>query len=275
MTMRLIDSHCHLAHSRLAPQVEPILQRARLAGVVACVLASGDLAEAAASQKLCRQFASHADVPRLCFTAGLHPHEAKDAPGDLVEHLEALCRDEQCVAVGEIGLDYHYDFSPRDAQRAVFARQLELAHRLGRKVVIHTREAFGDTIAIIRECGIDGRRLVFHSCTQERADVEQMLDLGASVGFSGIVTFRNAQHLRDAAAIVPADRILVETDSPYLSPEPVRSMRNNEPANVAHTAAALARLRSQPLDSFAAQTTQNAAAFFGIDLPPAQRAADL
>lgn len=262
----LIDSHCHLAHSRLIGQAHAILLRARAAGVEACVLASGDLAEAAASQTLCRQFANRTDMPRLFFTAGLHPHEAKAAPDDLLAQLATLCEDARCVAIGEIGLDYHYDFSPRDVQRQVFARQLDLANRLGRKVVIHTREAFDDTLAIIRESAIDSRRIVLHSCTQPRADVERMLELGAMVGFSGIVTFKNAQYLRESAAIVPADRILIETDAPYLSPEPVRAMRNNEPANVAHTAAALAKLRGQDAETFAHQTTQNAMRFFGIDI---------
>ena len=260
--VRLIDSHCHLTHGRLVQQVDEILQRAAAAGVEACIIAAGDLHEAAASVGLCQRYAGRADRPALFFTAGVHPHEAKSAPDDLEARLAEFRADVHFVAIGEIGLDYHYDFSPRDVQRAVFARQLATARTLDCKVVIHTREAFEDTMAVLRESGVPGQRVVFHSCTELRPAVETMLDFGASVGFSGIATFKKADDLRQAAALVPADRILIETDAPYLAPEPVRSMRNNEPANVAHVAACLAKVRNIDPEEFATQTADNARRFF-------------
>lgn len=262
--MRLTDSHCHLTHGRLAGQVEDVLKRAAQTGVVACVCASGDLEEAEAGRRLCRRFAARADLPRLKFTAGIHPHQAKSAPVDLAAQLAELAGDADCVAVGEIGLDYHYDFSPRPAQRQAFEAQLAVARQLGARVVIHTREAFDDTLAILRASGVDGRSVVFHSCTQDQADVARILDFGAMVGFSGIATFKNADYLRLAAGLVGDDRIMVETDAPYLSPEPLRAMRNNEPANVAHVAAALAAARKMAAEAFAELTTQNAMRFFSM-----------
>ncbi len=168
------------------------------------------------------------------------------------------------MAIGEIGLDYHYDFSARYVQRQVFAEQLALAGRLGTKVVIHTREAFEDTLAIIRESGLAGERFVFHSCTEEPANVRRMLDLGAMVGFSGIATFKNAAQIRASARLMPAERMLIETDSPYLSPEPVRAMKINEPSNVAHVVRCLAAERGVPAEELAEQTTINAERFFGL-----------
>lgn len=303
--MRLIDSHCHLTHGRLAGDIAQVLQRGRQAGIVAFVCASADLAEAAAAMALAGR---HADV---FFTAGVHPHEAKavvsvgakavagEGPGAAAEgrpgaetdsslgaasctgpggpaspsltgrpgylqQLEEFAAADRCMAIGEIGLDYHYDFSARYVQRQVFAEQLALAGRLGTKVVIHTREAFEDTLAIIRESGLGGEQFVFHSCTEEPANVRRMLDLGAMVGFSGIATFKNAAHLRASARLMPAERMLIETDSPYLSPEPVRAMKINEPSNVAHVVRCLAAERGVPAEELAEQTTINAERFFGL-----------
>jgi TatD DNase family protein len=230
--------------------------------VIAFVCASGNISEATAAQALAGR---HADV---YFSAGIHPHEAKNfAPGHL-RQLEELAGDAKCVAIGEIGLDYHYDFSPRDAQRRVLEELLALAGRLGpdKKVVIHSREAFDDTLAIIAASGISGERLVFHSCTESPENIGRILDTGAMVGFAGIVTFKNAPDLRRQAAAMPAERMLIETDSPYLSPEPVRSMKINEPANVAHIARCLADARGVAIEALAEQTTQNARQFFRLDI---------
>jgi TatD DNase family protein len=235
--------------------------------------------------------------------AGVHPHEAKDvwhghpahvshgppareeeagqgrdgpdthgqdaratSASHYLAQLQQLAADPRNVGIGEIGLDYHYDFSPRPAQQQVFAEQLDLARRMGKQVVIHTREAIEDTLAIVARSGIDGTRIVFHSFTEHPAAARRVLDLGATISFSGIVTFARSAELQQTALLVPADRILVETDAPYLSPEPVRKMKTNEPANVAHVAAFLARLRGASADEFAQQTTANACRFFGITL---------
>jgi len=256
--MRLVDTHCHLAHERLRDEAEAVLARAREAGVVAVVCAAGDLDEAQAAMRLA---CAHGDV---YFMAGVHPHDAKDASGDYVARLEGFTGEARCVAVGEVGLDYHYNFSPPDVQRRIFAEQLALAVRLVKPIVIHTREAFDDTVAILTESGADGRRVVFHSFTGSAAEARRVLDLGAMVSFSGIVTFKKADDLRAAAAIVPDDRLLIETDAPYLSPEPVRKMKTNEPANVVHVARCLAAVRGCDAEALAELTTANAARFFGI-----------
>ncbi|MFW6132415.1 MAG: TatD family hydrolase [Planctomycetota bacterium] len=257
----LIDTHCHLAHGRLRAQVEAVLARAREAGVVVMVCAAGNLPDSSAALGLAR---AHDDVYAL---AGVHPHDAGDAPDDYLARLERMATDERNVAIGEVGLDYHYDFSPRDAQREVFAAQLALAARLDKRVVIHTREAFDDTLAILADSDVDGADVVFHSFTEGVERTRRVLDLGATVSYSGIVTFKKAAELRAAAATVPEDRLLVETDAPYLSPEPVRKHKTNEPAHVAHVASRLADVRGCSVDELAERTTANAVRLFGLQTP--------
>jgi len=257
--MRLIDTHCHLSHRRLHGQVDAVLARARAAGLVGVIAATATVADTRASAQLA---AEHSGV---WHTAGIHPHDAKDATDAALADVERLAGGGRCVAVGEIGLDYHYDYSPRDMQRRAFAAQLALAARLGKPVVVHTREAFADTLAVLAEAGVAGERLVFHSFTGPPAETRQVLDLGATVSFSGIATFAKAEEIRQSVRVVPADRILVETDAPFLSPEPVRKIKTNEPAHVAHVARRLAQVRDVEADAFAEQTTANAQRIFGID----------
>jgi len=259
--MNLIDTHCHLCHGRLYQQVQGVLDRARDAGVRAMICAVGDLHEAKTALALTR---CHEDV--YCM-AGVHPHDAKTADEHLAGAVERLMEDPKCLAVGEIGLDYHYDFSERGDQRRVFAEQLSVARRLGAAVVLHVREAFEDALSLLSESGLGGPRAVFHSFTGNAAQASAALDLGATISFSGIVTFKRADDVRAAAAVVPDDRIMIETDAPYLSPEPVRKMKTNEPANVAHVADFLARLRDTTPEALAEQTTANAKAFFGLGEP--------
>ena len=250
--LELIDTHCHLTDRRLVRQAPAVLERAAQAGVCEVVCASGEIADAFAAADLA---ARHDHV---YFTAGVHPHDAKHAATDFLDALESLLARLRCVAIGEIGLDYHYDFSPRPVQQEVFARQLDLARRLGRRVVIHSREALDDTLAILARSGLPGERVIFHSFTEGPAGVGRVLDFGAAVSFSGIVTFPRAIDVRQSATAVPDDRLLIETDAPYLSPEPVRKMKVNEPANVVHVAACLAELRRTSLGPLAELTTANA-----------------
>jgi TatD DNase family protein len=240
-----------------------VLTRAETAGVRAVISAASSVGDAAAAAALAAKW------PRVYCTAGVHPHDAKDAADDSLAGLEPLVRHPRCVAVGEIGLDYHYDYSPRDAQRRVFADQLALAGRLGRPIVVHTREAFDDTLAVLAESGVDCRRVVFHSFTGPPAETGRALDLGATVGFSGIVTFNKAVELRASAALVPDEQLLIETDAPFLSPEPVRKMKVNEPANVVHVAACLAGVRKCRPERIAEITTANAVGLFGLASPGA------
>jgi len=256
--MRLIDTHCHLTHGRLRPDVDAVLTRARQAGVAAFVCAAGDLPESKAALGLAHQ------QPDVYCMAGVHPHDAKDAGGDYLARIEHMAADGKNVAVGEIGLDYHYNYSPPTEQRRVFAEQLDLARRLGKPAVIHTREAFADTMDLVERSGVAPAGVVFHSCTEPPANARRILDWGANISFSGIVTFRGATDLHATAKLVPAERMLIETDCPFLSPEPVRKMKTNEPANVAHVARFLADLLGRAPRELAERTAANAARVFGL-----------
>lgn len=256
--MRLTDTHCHLADRRLRRDVQDVLERARDAGVTAFVCAAADLPEARAAVEIARAYED------VSCTVGIHPHDSKSAPRDYLRQVEQLAGEPENVAVGEIGLDYYRDLSPRDVQKQVFAAQLDLAARLGKPVVVHSRDAFDDTLAVLAESSVEPSRVVIHSCTENAAAVRRALDWGAVISFSGIVTYRKTDYLRQAAALVPADRLLIETDCPYLSPEPVRNMRMNEPANVVHTLRVLSDVRGADAETLAERTTANAARFFAL-----------
>jgi len=256
--MNLIDTHCHLADRRLARNIDQIVAEAASAGVNAMISAAANLPDAKTAAEIASKH------PEVFCTAGVHPHHAEEQGEGYLNQIEKLSTSDRNVAIGEIGLDYHYDYSPRPRQQEVFAQQLALAERLGKAIVIHTREAFDDTMAIIRESGVDGSTLVFHSFTGGAGEVREILDIGAMVSYSGIATFKSADDIRAGALIVPEDRIFVETDSPYLSPVPVRNARVNQPAHAAHVAVCLAALRGVEPEQFAEQTTANAKRFFGM-----------
>jgi TatD DNase family protein len=238
--MSLVDSHCHLDGEQFTADRQAVIARARAAGVETLVAIGLQQALELAD----------ADVG-IYAVVGVHPHEAAKASGD---ETAPLLSHPKVVAVGEIGLDYHYDFAPRDVQWAVFERQLHLARTAGLPVVIHTREAWADTVAILKEHG-PGRG-IFHCFSGGPAEAEEALALGFHLSFSGILTFPKADDIREAARVAPADRLLVETDAPYLAPIPFRGKRN-EPAYVVHTARRLAELRGLSFDEVAALTTAN------------------
>jgi TatD DNase family protein len=257
----MIDSHCHLADEAFAPDLEVVVDRAKAAGVqsVLCILAAGDDAEAARAARVREIW------PEACFSSGVHPHQAKDfAAAGAAETAvrRSLLEGKSVRAIGEIGLDYHYDFSPRDVQQLVFREQLRLARELKLPVVIHTREATDDTIAIIREEGGGEVRGVFHCFTGDRRDAQAVLSLGFHLSFSGIVTFPKASELREVARETPIDRLLVETDAPFLAPVPHRGKRN-EPAFVPRVVEAVAAARGEPADALAAASSGTFAALFG------------
>jgi TatD DNase family protein len=254
----LIDSHCHLTDTHLRVNLDGVLARAAAVGVTRMVCAAGTIGGSRVALALARRYGN------VWSTAGVQPHDAKDTDEHYIAQLEQLAADGRNVAIGEIGLDYHYDHSPRDVQQRVFAEQLALARRLGKPVVIHTREAFDDTLAVLRESGVDLSRVVLHCCTEPADNVRRSLDAGTMVSFSGIVTFKNAAYLRESAAIVPDGRLLIETDAPWCSPVPVRQIRINEPAHVAHVAACLAAVRGTDVATVARATTANAVRLFGL-----------
>jgi TatD DNase family protein len=255
----MIDSHCHLADEAFEADLDAAIARAVEAGVAGalCILAAGDDAEAARARGV------RAKWDAVQFATGVHPHAAGAYAGraiDAAAMTKAHAAAFEARGVGEIGLDYHYDFAPRDVQREVFAAQLALARELDRPVIIHTREATDDTFAILQESG--GVRGVFHCFTGDTAMARRALDSGFYLSFAGIVSFPKAESLRDAARIVPEDRLLIETDSPYLAPVPYRGKRN-EPAYVARVLDALAAARGETRVRLAEQTSHNFVSLFG------------
>ncbi len=258
----IVDSHCHLADEAFAGDREAVVARARAAGVgrVLCILAADDPAELARAREEVTPC-----WPGVLYATAVHPHRAgayASQPEEAATVSRRAALEVDAVALGEMGLDYHYDLSPRVTQQAVFACQVSLAVELGRPVVIHTREAADDTIAILRDAGGGRVRGVMHCFTGTRDEARQALDLGFWISFSGILTFPRATELRDVAAFVPADRLLVETDAPYLAPVPHRGARN-EPAWVAETLSCLAGLHGKAVDEMAATVAANFEALLG------------
>ena len=252
----MIDSHCHLADDTFAQDLDDVVRRARDAGLerAMVILEAGNAKEAAQALRL------DALWPELRFSIGVHPHQAHQYAAD-PDRAAAVVREQWTAtpsarAVGEIGLDYHYDFSPRDVQQAVFRAQLRLARELDRPVVIHTREADDDTVAMLREEGGGQLRGVLHCFTGGAALADSGLDLGFYISLAGIITFPKAEELRQTVRRVPLDRLLTETDSPFLAPVPYRGKRN-EPAHVARVVDALAALHGKPAADVARQTAAN------------------
>ena len=250
----MIDSHCHLADEAFEGDLEGVVDRARRAGLdrTLCVLDPTEDAEAVRGDRVLAVW------PSTRFAVGVHPHHAGRF-GDRIDEVGALVgsalgKREGACAVGEIGLDYHYDFAPREVQREVFRCQVRLAREMSYPIVVHTREAEDDTFKILTEEGASAAGGVFHCFTGDAAMAARAVELGFCVSFSGIVTFRGAESVRQAAATVPVDRLLVETDAPYLAPVPHRGKRN-EPAWVAHVIETLSQIRGVPIEALCTETT--------------------
>ncbi len=257
--MPLIDSHAHLTDPSLASQLDEVMARAAAAGVEHVITVCTTLPDIDQGLAVAVRFAG-----RVSVCAGVHPHYAdKVTPAD-IEGLAAHYRSGRVVAAGEMGLDYHYDFADRRRQREVFVQQLERAAPFDLPVVIHCREAFQDAVPILLEQGMAGRRVVFHCFTGTAEEAALVAEHGWRISFTGIVTFNGSGWLHDLARAYPADQLMVETDSPYLSPVPVRSRRPNEPAHVAHVARFLAELRGVEYGELCDRTWDNMRAFFGL-----------
>jgi TatD DNase family protein len=257
----VIDSHCHLASEDFAGDLAAVVDRARSAGLTSalCIVSAGDEAEAARAAEVRNAW------PAVRFAAGVHPHQAGGFAGSIDRAIETVRRsltERQACAIGEIGLDYHYDFSPRDVQQEIFRAQVRLARELRLPIVIHTREATDDTFRMLEEEGGGEVRGVFHCFTGDEAMARAARAIDFYVSFAGIVTFPRAESVRGAARIVPADRLLAETDAPYLAPVPHRGKRN-EPAFVARVIESLAAIRGATAEDVAAQVTRNFEALFG------------
>jgi TatD DNase family protein len=246
----LVDSHCHLDDSKYDEDREQAIERARDAGVeLLLAIGTGNgPPDLEAAIRLADRY------PFFYASIGVHPHDASKADEETFTRLGALAAHPKVVAVGEIGLDYHYDLSPREVQRAVFARQLALAAETGKPIVIHTREAWDDTLAALPAALPHGG--IMHCFTGDAAQARQALDRGFHLAFGGVLTFPKAEPVRDAARLTPDDRLLVETDCPYLAPIPHRGKRN-EPAFMVETVRRLAEVRGATVEHIAEVTTRN------------------
>ena len=263
--MSLIDSHCHLDFPDFADDLDGVVERARAAGVERMVTIGTKVAKAAGVAAIAERY------PDVFFTVGTHPHEAAGDGAEDFEAMRVFAKHPKCVGIGEAGLDYHYDYAPRDVASRVFRGQIALARELDLPLVIHTRDADADTAAILTEEMGRGRfNAVLHCFTASRALAEAALGLGLMISFSGVVTFKKSEELRAIARDVPLDRVLVETDAPYLAPTPHRG-RRNEPAFVVATAAVVAEARGMTFEALAAATRANTLRFFSRIEPAADR----
>lgn len=254
--MRFTDSHCHLTMSDASANLE----RARAGGVRGFVVPGTKLDDAPAAIAVA---AKHDDV---WAAVGFHPHEAKDCDDTAFAEIERLSADARVVAIGECGLDYHYMHSSRDTQREVFMRHAALAKKRGLPIIIHNRESTADLLELLTSADAHDLRGVLHSYTEDLETARKLVDRGYYISFSGIVTFRTAEALREVARALPHDRVLIETDTPFLAPVPHRG-KQNEPAFVVEIARLLGSLWSVSLDEVAARTTANFEKLFSVTLP--------
>lgn len=262
----LIDTHCHVTYPELSPQIDAVVERARAAGVTRMIQVATTPADARDAIELMKRH------ERIYLAAGVHPHEAAKVTDDQLADLAALHRGQwnlgplasRLVAVGETGLDFHYDFAPPAAQERVFRFQLQLAVEVGRPVIIHARKAEEQVCDILRDYPKLEGHVVFH-CFSRGPDVaKRIFGMGLWVSFTGVVTYDKTGETQASAKMAPADRFMVETDSPFLSPVPVRKIRPCEPAFTAHTARYIAELRGETFETLAERTTRNAERFFGL-----------
>lgn len=257
--LEFFDTHCHLSARYLKSSVSEVIENAREHGVTRMtVIGCGPtIEETVESVEIAR---AHDGV----FAAvGLHPHEAKSWTSEMGAAIEELSRDPKVVAIGETGLDYFYDLSPRDAQEEAFRAQIAIAQRLDLPLIIHNRGSDEDCIRILQDCCASGMRGVVHCYTSGPELARCALDLGFHIGFTGIITFKNAEEVRDILRMVPLDRIVIETDSPFLAPTPYRG-KTNQPAYVAHVAAGVAKTLGLSLSEVAERTTHNALTLYGL-----------
>ena len=261
--MTLFDSHCHLDDTRVLPELDQVLERAQAAGVtrIAAIGCAHDVQTVESALSIAR---THPEW--ISATVGVHPHDAKELDDDLCEAIRRSGADPHVVAIGETGLDYHYDYSPRDRQQEAFRKQVAIAREIGKPLVIHSRSAPDDTLAILKEENAKEVGGIFHCFTENALFAKAALDLGFVVSFSGIVTFKSATEIQEAARTLPLDSLLVETDAPYLAPVPMRGKRN-EPSFVVHTANYSAMLRGEDPDAIREATYANTMRVFRLSDP--------
>ncbi|MFP6901968.1 MAG: TatD family hydrolase [Opitutales bacterium] len=265
--MSLFDSHCHIDRFFHNGTLEEVFVRARVSGVDQLVAIGTEPEDWKVYRDLTKAYPE-----KMAYTVGLHPNEVEEGwPRDIETLKDRLALDPAPVAIGEIGLDYFRlpkeeakAATPKALQKAAFARQLEMAKEANLPVVIHCRASFGDCVRMIDESGVDWGKVVFHCFSEGSVEMERLLERGGRASFTGIITYGNAENVRQAALAQGMDNLMLETDSPYLSPEPVRG-KPNEPANLRHIAEFCAALFNTDLESLSCRTTVNAKAFYGLD----------
>lgn len=251
----LFDTHSHILDKRFDNDREELLANLPGLGVIGLIEIGTTVDDSKQAAKLASR------VPYIYAAAGVHPHEAKSAPIDYLEQLKIIVKEEKVIAIGEIGLDYHYDFSPRNLQKKMFSEQLDLSVLLNLPVIIHMREATQDTLSILREHkGVFG---VMHCYSGSVQTAEQLLDMGFYISFTGTVTFKNAKKAVEAASVTPITRLMGETDCPYLSPEPVRGSRN-DPSNVRYVLQKLADIKGVSFEKMCEANIKNAKGLYKI-----------
>jgi TatD DNase family protein len=256
--MALIDTHCHLTFEPLVNDIEGILERSKAAGVTGWITVGTDPRHNRKAIELAGRF------DNMYASVGIHPHDAEGVTAQTLTELQNLAQDIKVVAIGETGLDFHYNLSKQPSQRRVFAAQLKIAKDLNLPVIVHSRDAFDETMDILEQFGSGVKKVVFHCFSGSPEQANIVLDKGYYISLTGVVTFKNASKTRQAAKIVPMDRLMLETDCPYMSPEPMRKQKINEPALMLHTAKFAAELKQMPLADFAEVVTATSRSFFSL-----------
>lgn len=256
--MELIDTHAHLTYSPLCDELEAVLDRSRAAGVTRWVTIGTNPQDNAASLEFAK------GIDGMYAGLGYHPHEAAQITEGDLDRLREMARHDKVVAIGETGLDYHYMRSDAESQKRIFRAHLEIAIELSKPAVIHTREAFDDTVGILDEYAGRLNNVVIHCYGGDEDQTRRVIERGWHVSFTGTVTFKSNDALRRVAAMIPPERIMVETDCPYISPEPMRKVRPNEPSLLVHTAAKLAEIHGFSLETFAELAAKTSIDFFAL-----------
>jgi TatD DNase family protein len=254
-TIHLIDTHCHLNHEQLLDDVDEAVARAHAADVREMIMVGYDLESSRSAVDLAHR------IPSVFAAVAIHPHDSRHYDDSAEAELRELAADSRVIAIGEIGLDYHYDFSPREDQFRAFRAQIALANESGLPIIIHCREAYDDVLSLLETEKSEGMGCVMHCWAGNEVEANRALALGCYLGFGGVLTFKNADENRRVAAAAPLGRVLVETDAPYLAPVPYRGKRN-EPAYTRLVAEKFAEIRGLNLQSIAAATTDNAMRVF-------------
>jgi len=256
--LELIDTHCHLTFEQFAGNIDDIVDHSRDAGVTTWITVGTNIEDSEKAIKLAHRFEN------MYAAIGIHPHYANDVNYEAISRLKDLAHDEKVVAIGETGFDFHYHFSDRPAQERLFVEHFSIAAQLNLPVIIHSREAFDDTMYVLDRFGSDVKKVAFHCFSYSAEKAQIILENGFYISLTGVVTFKNARSIQKAAEIIPLNRLMLETDCPYMSPEPLRKQKINEPALMVHTAEFIAQLKKIDLNDFANAITSTSKAFFSL-----------